>query len=111
MGYMVIVAYRPKPGKEADLLQLVREHLPILRQEGLATDRPPQAMWSRDGVILEIFEWASPEAVEKAHTNPAVLKLWERFDQACTFEKLANLPEAQEMFAHFQPVEIQGSSG
>jgi hypothetical protein len=25
---IVIVAYKPKPGKEADLLQLTREHVP-----------------------------------------------------------------------------------
>jgi hypothetical protein len=29
MGVFVITAYRPHPGKEADLLQLVREHLPV----------------------------------------------------------------------------------
>jgi hypothetical protein len=28
---IVIVAYKPKPGKEADLLQLTREHVPLLR--------------------------------------------------------------------------------
>ena len=32
MGDMVIVAYRPKPGKEADLLALTRDHVPALAQ-------------------------------------------------------------------------------
>ncbi len=40
---IVIVAYRPKPGKDADLLQLTREHVPLLRAEGLVTDHPVTA--------------------------------------------------------------------
>jgi hypothetical protein len=46
MGKFVIVAYRPRPGKEQELLQLTREHLPILRSQGLATDRPSYVMKS-----------------------------------------------------------------
>jgi len=41
MSIMVIVAYRPRPAKEALLLELTKEHLPTLRAQGLATDRPP----------------------------------------------------------------------
>jgi hypothetical protein len=33
MGKVVIVAYRPRPGKEKELLRLTREHLPILRRQ------------------------------------------------------------------------------
>jgi len=40
MGRFVIVAYRPRPGEEQRLVELTREHLPILRSQGLATDRP-----------------------------------------------------------------------
>jgi hypothetical protein len=38
MGWFVIVAYRPHPGQEERLLEPMREHLPILRSQGLATD-------------------------------------------------------------------------
>jgi hypothetical protein len=58
-GSIVIVAYKPKPGKEADLLQLTREHVPLLRAEGLATDRPVIACQAKDGTIVEVFEWAT----------------------------------------------------
>jgi hypothetical protein len=43
MGRIVMVAYRPREGAEARLLDLIRDHVPILRREGLATDREP---WS-----------------------------------------------------------------
>jgi quinol monooxygenase YgiN len=106
MGHMVIVVYRPRAGKEAQLLDVLREHVPILRAEGLATDRAPLVLRAKDGSMIEVFEWASAEAVDRAHTNPAVLAMWGRFEEACTYEKLASLPEANDLFAHFDPVDF-----
>lgn len=57
MGDMVIVAYRPKPGREEDLLALTREHVPALRRLGLATERPALAMRAKSGDVVEVFEW------------------------------------------------------
>ena len=37
MGDMVIVAYQPKPGRENDLLALIRNHVTELGKLGLAT--------------------------------------------------------------------------
>jgi len=102
---IVIVAYRPKPGKEADLLQLTREHLPLLRGEGLATDRPVTAGQAKDGTVVEIFEWA-PGGVERAHSNPTVLALWQRYGEACDIVPLASLAESASMFASFTPLDL-----
>jgi hypothetical protein len=99
----VIVAYKPKPGKEADLLQLTREHVPLLRAEGLATDRPFIACRAKDGTIVEVFEWEAG-AVARAHANPVVMKLWERYAVACDIVPLASLPESSTMFASFTPL-------
>jgi hypothetical protein len=60
-------------------------------------------MRAGDGTILEVFEWVSAEAVKSAHTNETVKKMWEQFAEVCTYESLASLEEAQEMFAHFEP--------
>ena len=43
-GVIVIVAYRPKPGKEMELIELVRNRVPTLSKEGLVTDRTPTIM-------------------------------------------------------------------
>jgi hypothetical protein len=102
---IVVVAYRPKPGKEADLLQLTREHVPLLRAVGLATDHPVTACQAKDGTIVEVFEWAVG-GVERAHTNPVVLKLWERYAVACDIVPLVSLPEASNMFASFTPLDL-----
>jgi hypothetical protein len=102
---LVIVAYKPKPGKEVDLLQLTREHVPLLRAEGLATDHPVTACQAKDGTIVEVFEWADG-AIARAHTSPVVLKLWERYAAACDIVPLASLPEASNMFASFTPIKL-----
>ena len=103
---MVIVAYRPKAGKDAVLLSEVRDHVHLLRSEGLATDRPATVMRAKDGSLIEIFEWASPAAIEEAHANPRVQAMWARFAACCDYVPLNSLAEAGEMFAEFEPVHI-----
>jgi len=100
-----IVAYKPKPGKEADLLQLTREHVPLLRTEGLVTDHPVTACQAKDGTVVEVFEWAAG-GMGRAHSNPVVLKLWERYAAACDYVPLATLPESSNMFASFTPIDL-----
>lgn len=102
---VVIVAYRPKPGKDEDLLQLTREHVALLREEGLATERAVVAARAGDGTIVEVFEWA-PGGVERAHSNPSVRKLWERYAVACEIVPLNQVAESSTMFASFVPLNL-----
>ena len=102
---IVIVAYKPKAGKEADLLQLTREHVPLLRAEGLATNHPVTTCQAKDGTVVEVFEWEAG-GVERAHINPAVLKLWERYASACDYVPLTSLSESSTQFASFTPIEL-----
>jgi hypothetical protein len=102
---IVIVAYKRKPGKQADLLQLTREHVPLLRAEGLATGHPVTSCQAKDGTVVEVFEWAAG-GVERAHNNPAVLKLWERYAAACDYVPLTSLSESSTQFASFTPLDL-----
>jgi len=104
-GVCAVVAYRPKPGKERELLELVRNRVPTLRKEGLVTDRTPTIMRSRDGTIVEVSEWKSRDAIDAAHKNPNVLAMWDKFFAVCDCVPLSTLPEAADMFAGFTPVE------
>jgi len=104
-GVCVIVAYRPKIGKENELLALVRSRVPTLAEEGLVTDRAPIIMRAKDGTLIEVSEWKSREAIDAAHKNPNVLAMWEKFFAICDCVPLKTLPEAEEMFAGFEPVE------
>ena len=103
MGRIVIVAYHPKPGQAEALRAVVRRHGPVLRAESLVTDRPFTAVAAADGTLLELFEWASAEAIEAAHSNPRVQALWAEFGAACEYKTLASLAEAGQLFAEFTP--------
>ncbi len=106
MGCFAIVGYRPYPGKEQRLLELAKEHLPILRSQGLATDRPSYVMRAADGTIIEVFEWKSAADIEAAHHNPVVQAMWARYAEACEYVSLATLEECKKLFAGFEPVEV-----
>jgi quinol monooxygenase YgiN len=103
-GIVVIVAYRPKEGRENELLELVRSRVPTSRNEGLVTDRVPVIARAKDGTIIEVSEWKSMEAIEAAHRNPRVLAMWDKFFAVCDCVPLKNVPEAETMFAGFEPI-------
>ena len=104
-GVCVIVAYRPKPGQEHELLELVRSRVPTLRKEGLITDRVPIIMRAKDGTIIEVSEWKSQEAIDAAHQNANVWAMWNKFFALCDCVPFNTLAEASEMFPNFEPVD------
>ena len=97
-----IVAYKPKPGKEAELRSLVEEHVPYLRSLGLATDRPQILATSADGTHIEVFEWTQG-GIERAHAHAGLLALWKRFMDVCDIVPLQTLHETSGVFANFVP--------
>ncbi|MDP2360596.1 MAG: hypothetical protein Q8O14_07570 [bacterium] len=103
-GRISIAVYRPKPGREAELLRVVAGHLPLLRAEGLATAREAIVMQAADGTILEVFEWVSAAAIDEAHHNPLVMAHWERLGEASDHLPLKDLAEAVSLFAGFRPL-------
>lgn len=105
-GQVVIAAYRPKPGKSGELEAILSSHVRTLRAEGLATARPVTLLRSfADGTYLEIFEWASGAAAQRAHETPAVAALWDAMAAVADFVPLAELAETRRPFPHFAPVD------
>ena len=104
MGRIVIVGYKPKPGKNEALKALMRTHLPRLKAEGLVTDRESILMEAADGTIIEVFEWVSQEAINSAHTNPMVLQMWGEYAEVCDFVPVGTIPEAGQLFSGFEPM-------
>lgn len=101
MGQIVIVAYQPKPGKAEALKNLVKNHVSRLNDEGLVTQREPVIMQTAGGVIIEVFEWLSADAIKMAHSNPVVHKMWGEFAEVCDYVPLNTLPETANLFAEF----------
>lgn len=106
MGRFVIVAFTPKPGKDDQLLEIVRKHHAILRRQNLVSERRAYLMRAADGTLVEVFEWKSADAITEAHRNPVVAALWAEFAEACDYRKLESLAECTQLFAEFEPVEL-----
>ena len=104
MGRIVIAAYKPKPGKKGALKELMKTHLPRLKEQGLVTNRESIMMIAADGTIVEVFEWISETAIQNAHTNPGVLKMWSEYAEVCDYVPVGSLAEAMSLFSGFEPL-------
>ena len=77
-----IVTYVPKPGKEAELLALVKKHEPALRKVGLVTSEPFR-LWKAYDIrkqreqFIEYFVWKDGQASDVAHQTPEIMAVWE----------------------------------
>ena len=78
----VLCTYRPKRGKEKELLSLVKNNWTTLKRMGLvtkdravvyrATDKKSGRMY-----FVESFSWRDEEASTSAHTIPEVMAVWD----------------------------------
>ncbi|MBI1769242.1 MAG: hypothetical protein HY015_01755 [Bacteroidetes bacterium] len=100
---ITIACYKPKSGKAEALRQLMKTHLPTLKEQKLVTERASIMMEAKDGTILEVFEWKSQAAIDQAHSNPAVLKMWEKFGEVCEYIPIGKVEEAADLFSGFTP--------
>lgn len=78
-------------------------HLPRLREQGLVTDRESIMARAGDGTVIEVFEWTSAEAIEEAHSNPALLEMWDEYADVCDYVPISEIAEAADLFSGFQP--------
>lgn len=105
---IVIAIFQPHVGRSADVEELLREHVPTLRRCSYVTERPAVVLKSRiDGTYLEIFEWVSAEAVDRAHDDPRVQEIWRALGEAANFASLDQLQEAGRLFPHFDVVDLR----
>ncbi len=86
-----LVAYRPKPGHEKQLLALVEKHWPMLDKLGLVTKepakiwrafdkprlRPGPAVEPEQEYFLELMVWKDENSSNVAHQTPEVMAMWE----------------------------------
>jgi hypothetical protein len=109
MSRIVIAAFKPKPGREAELMQVLSVRLPLLRKLGLATGRTNITMRAANGTILDVSEWVDDDAIARAHHLPEVLELWRRFEECSDYTKLNSLAEATHEFATFEAIDLEGA--
>jgi quinol monooxygenase YgiN len=99
-----LVAYHPKPGKEAELLAIVKKHWDILQKTGLVVGEPAKVWTARDldrehrgpmpEYVLELFSWRDDKSSDVAHQTPEVMAVWETMGpilEKLTITKLASV--------------------
>jgi len=73
--------------------------------EGLASGYPRTLLTAANGTVIEIFEWESEAAAQRAHDNPTVKKLWGQIAELAEFIPLSAVPESQKLFSPFKQIE------
>jgi quinol monooxygenase YgiN len=105
MSALVFMAlYRPKPGKEKELIEILKIHIPVLREVGLITERELLTLQAEDGTIIEIAEWKSSEAIDRAHHSKKVMAVWDQIASVAELTNLSSLAEAQYPFPNFKAI-------
>lgn len=103
---MVIACFKPKPGSDDALVDLMKLHLPTLRAEGLVGDGPALCGRAKDGTIVEVFCWNSMEAIEAAHNNPIVQANWAEFEKLCDYVSIGEVAGADSVFTPLTPIDL-----
>ncbi|KAA3604362.1 MAG: hypothetical protein DWQ01_22400 [Planctomycetota bacterium] len=93
-----VVVYKPLEDKEAEFLQVLGAHWPLLGKHGLVTRTPRVTLRCPSGRVVEIFEWRSKVAAQEAFSIPAIRKCWERIESLANLESLNRLEIADQPF-------------
>ncbi|HYD20926.1 MAG TPA: hypothetical protein VEB40_05575 [Flavipsychrobacter sp.] len=101
MKKLAFAMYKPREGKAEELMDILKIHIPTLKEYDLITDKEPFTVLSENGTVIEIFEWASQEAIDLAHEHPAIRTIWGKMGPICDFVSMKDLPESQNAFPSF----------
>ena len=88
----------PHPGKEEELIEMLRELYALLFKKGYSRDtlyRDPK----RPGTLIHFRHWTSKDSRDDAQQDPEVHKYWLRLPELC---KLTTVHEELEMLVRFQ---------
>jgi hypothetical protein len=98
---IVVCTYRVKRGGEAAFRRLLARHWPTLKRLGVVEAAPRLMLRGlapeRRSDFVEVFAW-KPGGFQRAHSNPAVLAIWEPMEKLC--EARGGLPATE--FPHFE---------
>ncbi|MBM7585140.1 quinol monooxygenase YgiN [Bacillus pakistanensis] len=100
---LTIALYKPYAEKEKELNDILKNHVSTLQEEELITSLEPIRILSKNGTVMEIFEWRSEEAKDLAHQSNQVMTIWENMMEVAEMKSLSSLPEASTLFPNFKP--------
>lgn len=107
---VVLAVYRVAEKAQPQFLRVVAEKREYFQKTGYTTARSPILLRSGSSpeFLIDIFEWASEQAIERAHSDPIVLRYWAEMERLWIDGGLGlnQLPESDESFAGFEPVAL-----
>lgn len=106
---IVTATYEVPLQNQPEFLRIVGAKRKYFVEKGFATDRTPVLMHShsRPEILIEVFEWTSEQAIQRAHEDPGVLEFWGQMEKQWTRGgfPLSELPESSQQFPNFAPVD------
>ena len=102
---LTLSVYRPRPGREGELLPHLHEEIAALRARGHITARPAVICRAPDGAYLVVSEWASPTAVDDAHGDESIVEIWRRKDGLAEYLAPADLDGSAAPFASYDVID------
>jgi hypothetical protein len=100
MGRITFAIYRAKPGRDKELLQLIEEHLPMLKAQNLVTDRTPIVMTKVSSRCLN----GNHEKQLTMHTRIPKCKSSGAGSVKFVISNHPNISEFSEMFSEFEAI-------
>jgi hypothetical protein len=97
--------YRPRPGRETEVLAHLRDEVAMLRARGHITARPAAICRSARGEYLVVAEWATERSVDDAHADDVILEVWRRKELLVEYLAPCELGGSDVPFASFDVLE------
>jgi hypothetical protein len=104
MHHIALILYSPRKGRKQELIEMLQHNIPVMRKLGLVTDREQILAGTKDGSIIQIFEWKSQDSQEQAMAHPVVQEMWLKAGNISEFQKPAAVAEFNEVFSMFKTI-------
>jgi hypothetical protein len=102
MRHIALILYSPRKDREQELVEMLQNNIPVMRKLGLVTDREQIIARTKDGSILQVFEWKSEDSQDQAMAHPVCQEMWLKVGNISEFQKPAVLAEFNEVFSMFE---------
>ena len=106
-GMIAIGAYRVHQGNEEIFLEVLRQDLATMRDEGLISDWPGMILKAGPGVFLQIVEWADDDAPARSSGNERVMAVWTKKRTLAEYLSLSQVPGAERLFPSFEELPVK----
>jgi hypothetical protein len=102
---LTVAVYRPRPGREGEVLPHLRREIATIRERGYFTTRPAAICRSHAGAYLVLTEWATEQSVDAAQADDVVVGLWRRKEQLVAYLAPSEVDGADILFPSFEVIE------